>query len=250
MEYTNDFYAGLVAEVSPDLFEKFFMEGIRTFIEDKMHVAMGKMLNSDPLSEEEFLKILKKGMGDDAFNRQIILARIHDFSASCKIKNASNKWIVDYFYLSCLKQLLLVKKVERVNKTQQFSDYLTQTIEWIDKWLEQMTIPVEKKFFLLRSKTEDTKEEINIIDAEELYPEMIDITRQVFIIYHSLAVGLEKERDDVTYAYEIADDEVDFAEIGPLEKKDALKAAKIQKDQTAMNLFENLITLYYLEIYR
>ncbi|MCI8992444.1 MAG: hypothetical protein HFG80_06945 [Eubacterium sp.] len=248
MEYTNDFYAELVAEVSPELFEKLFMEEIRTFIEDKMHVAMGKMLSSDPLSEDEFLKILQKGMGDDAFNRRIILARIHDFSASCKIKNASNKWVVDYFYLSCLKQLLLVKKVERVHKSQQFEEYLAQTVEWIDKWLEQMSIPVERKFFLLRSKTEDVKEEINFIDADELYPEMIDITRQVFIIYHSLSVGLEKERDDVTYAYEIVEDEIDFAEIGPLEKKDALKAAKIQKDQTAANLFENLLTLYYLEI--
>lgn len=250
MEITNEFYDALVEEVDAGLLEDFFMADIRRFLADKMHAVLGKMLSSDPLSEEEFLKILNKGLEDDAFKRQLLLSRIHDFSASCKIKNASNKWVVDYFYLSCLKQLIIGKKVERVKKNKEFADHIARTVARIDSWLEKMTIPVEKKFFLLRTKTEEAKDGIDVIKAGELYPDVLDLTQNVFIIYHSLAAGLEKERDNVDYEYELVADEMDFADIAPVEKRDAVKAAKIQKDQTAVNLFENLIALYYLKLCR
>ncbi len=241
MDIVNEFYDGQIAEMPQAVFDEFFIVEIKEYLLEKMGSALGKMLSSDPVSYDEFKKILEKGFSDLDYNKQFILERLSDFAQSCKIKSASNNWVLDYFYLSSLRELFTAKKVDKVTKTEELNECITKSIEQIDSWIDKMT--VAKKGLFKKASDEETS--ASMIDPDEYYNSVTDLTTNVFQIYHSLIAGREKERNDVDYEYRLSLDPADFDDISPDEMKDAVKSAKIQKGQEAINVFKNMISLFY-----
>ena len=151
MDIVNEFYDGQIAEMPQAVFDEFFIVEIKEYLLEKMGSALGKMLSSDPVSYDEFKKILEKGFSDLDYNKQFILERLSDFAQSCKIKSASNNWVLDYFYLSSLRELFTAKKVDKVTKTEELNECITKSIEQIDSWIDKMTVAkkglFKKRFF-------------------------------------------------------------------------------------------------------
>ncbi|SDB26703.1 hypothetical protein [Eubacterium oxidoreducens] len=240
MVIVNEFYDGMIEEMPAEVLHDFFVSEIREFLEDKISSVLGKLLSNDPVSAEEVMTLLDRSFDDTDFMKTFVLTRLRDFSASCKTKNASNQWVLDYFYLCGLKELLQLKKVEKVTKTPELADRINVTVSQIDTWISKLEVPSSGLF---KKKTDTMVENI---DADELYNTMTNLTANVFQVYHSLIAGKEKERNDVNYAYKLSIDEVDFDDVDLDDIKDAVKAAKIQKGSMALNVFENMLALFYI----
>ncbi len=248
MSGVNRFYIKTIEEIPTEFINEFFMDEIKEFITLKTEAVFGKIGNTDPVTFDEYLGIVNNGMASDSFNRSFILGRLENFASTCKIKEAANDWILDYFYLSCVKQLFLSRTVERVNKSRGFVDFLNENLSVIDKYLDDMSIPAEKRVFGFKKIPEIAEVSVNI-DEETYYRDAMKITQNLFVLYHSLLIGIDKSRDNVDYEFEIVADKILFAEIEDLEKRDAVKASKLAKNYgQRMNLFMNLLSLYYIKI--
>ncbi|MCR5666225.1 MAG: hypothetical protein K6G01_05295 [Eubacterium sp.] len=242
MVVVNEFYDGMFEDMPSGIFNEFFLNEMREFLEDKANSTLGKLLSNDPVSFEEVQMLIDHSFSDTDFMKGIILARLRDFAASCKAKNAANQWVLDYFYLCSLKELLLLKKVEKVNKSPELADKINVTVSQIGDWISKLEVP-STGLNPFKKKTDTTVENI---DSDEMYNAMTILTANVFQVHHSLIAGKEKERNDVNYAYKLSIDEVDFDDIDLDDIKDAVKAAKIQKGSMALNVFENMLALFYI----
>ena len=248
MSGVNQFYIDTINEISPELINEFFFEEIKEFVLSKTEGVFGKIGNTDPVTFGEFADILRNGLAQDAFNRKFILKRLEDFASACKIKEASNHWILDYFYLSVLRQLFNSKTVERVNKTKEFIDFVNDNTTVIDRYISDMSVPVEKRGFSF-GRRKEPEEKLVEINEDSYYRDAMKLTQNVFVLYHSITMGTEKSRENVDYEFEIVVDEIRFAELEDQEKRDAVKATKLVKNYgQRMNLFMNLLSLYYIKI--
>ena len=170
-------------------------------------------------------------------------------AANCKIKEASNQWILDYFYLSVIRQMFVAKSIDRLNKSDEFVNFINDNLDAIEGWLSKMRVTVEKRGLFGKGK-QDADRSVTEINEQEYYREAMRITQNLFVLYHSVALGVGKSRDNIDYKFEIVADEIRFSDIDDMDKRDAVKATKLAKGlgRSGINLFMNMLSLYYIKI--
>ena len=249
MNGVSRFYKDSVNEISTVYLNEFFMDEISGFIRERTEGCFGKIGGAEPVTYDEFMDILDKGMEDETFNRHLILARLESFAANCKIKEASNQWILDYFYLSVIRQMFVAKSIDRLNKSDEFVNFINDNLDAIEGWLSKMRVTVEKRGLFGKGK-QDADRSVTEINEQEYYREAMRITQNLFVLYHSVALGVGKSRDNIDYKFEIVADEIRFSDIDDMDKRDAVKATKLAKGlgRSGINLFMNMLSLYYIKI--